>query len=1449
MRPRCLAIFVGLPLAFGLASNLRAGPSPVPDLPITGETVNGFLVSWDPDPDSDDFFPSDKAIAAALSLDVSGPANPPAGEPNGTHDGHVRLGFLDPFFTNDWQVNFYDCSVGNDSCDNGFATNGQIAMPADKYKDETDDCIRIILGHELFHHVEFAYQPDGGCGGTWGTTVCEGQARAMQDKIWSDADEDPSLTCKAPFLGDVNNYLGNPGQNLWQSSYRGALWWTYLMEQFGENDEEPTLGADFLVKWWELAGAADPQGNEIAITEDAIQFFAPGRSIGSVFLDFAIANYANKLSFSQVPDEWRERWNYLDDDTPTTSDNFDKPFVFQNAISPGDPWTFNFLGIDTVTVGPWGIQYWEADTSACPAGGVIRLNVTHENGQIGRHGAIASGTSGPFTEVRGVWTSTGPSFNIAFVQSGDLSQRISRLTAVVAGTSSGAEYQFTFSCYEPGGPSNTFAPTPEPIDPTLPPFLVIPAIVDPPVGPLPISGIPPEAIEVFIGSVAEANRAEVVSVAEVAGRYALRVQPPPGSVAPGLQDVLVGVAGTTPTLGGRLLGLAEMTASGVYTFDVSNTIDPAELDLIRRGGSLLAHALRDGNSLGLVRFGFDAAEPNDDAESLWPVLPLDAVTRREVDGILSGTTPLPDAQSSIGDGIATAVTALSNATDSRFIVLVTDGADPGGLTWEDVRADALAAGVRIFAIGLGPDADFAQLQQIALETGGAFYLPDVDDEVLLGMQSAMLDIAQRVTGKPANFNALESIFVSADAGGDRRVKLSDDSSTHQIVTTFDAELGVQFVRGNGAPFPPGTPIVVHEGDGVAVAEIDTSTVAIDFVLLRLTAPVSGDYDVTLTYTGLEAPGPFVDFNLAPREPVAGAPDVIEPEGEVGLAASIVDGLGPIDGADVRVFTVRAQGGDGSTVLFGDGVRGRRPATGGVYTGTYRRTGSYDADEPGLPGVTIYSDLNFNGQDNAGRSFTGRIPRAFFVDTTRASDDPDSDGMPTRYEDLHRCLDPGVDDAGSDPDGDGLDSGSEREIGTLPCQDDTDEGGESDGSEVARGVNPLDGGDDLPLKIPAAYVDDMPSEHEDSLPQLSGTTIHRIPGMARYSNITLKRGVLRDELVPVATFDGANFPDGYPDAGLENGRTYYYQMVISGRGASGTATPVYEGTPYASPYAPLGSVEIDDGAPTTASRQVTLFLSIDNLPTLAGAEVRVGPTPRLGEIAWQPFQAQLPWLLGPDDRQVYAQFREPMGRVSDVYTDTIRVVDPTTVGKLVGRAVAPGGPLTGAGCRLLDEGGVPWAYSAADGSFALGMLAPGVYDLACSRDAYLDGVLEEVAVVAGVTTDVGDVALAPEPDSDGDGLRDGRDNCVNAANGPDAGPNDQLDTDGDAYGNLCDCDFNQDGACDLVDFSNGFLPDFVSQTDSGVGTDMNGDEVVDLEDFQSFLSGFVAGEPGPSGLVP
>ena len=104
------------------------------------------------------------------------------------------------------------------------------------------------------------------------------------------------------------------------------------------------------------------------------------------------------------------------------------------------------------------------------------------------------------------------------------------------------------------------------------------------------------------------------------------------------------------------------------------------------------------------------------------------------------------------------------------------------------------------------------------------------------------------------------------------------------------------------------------------------------------------------------------------------------------------------------------------------------------------------------------------------------------------------------------------------------------------------------------------------------------------------------------------------------------------------------------------------------------------------------------------------------------------------------------------------------------------------------------------------------------------------------------AYYPEPsDTDGDGMHDNIDNCINVANA------DQRDTDGDGYGNACDADLvNTDGQ-NIVNLSDYSVFRSVFGT-ADPDADFNGDGMVNLSDYSIFRAAF-GKAPGPSCCAP
>lgn len=93
------------------------------------------------------------------------------------------------------------------------------------------------------------------------------------------------------------------------------------------------------------------------------------------------------------------------------------------------------------------------------------------------------------------------------------------------------------------------------------------------------------------------------------------------------------------------------------------------------------------------------------------------------------------------------------------------------------------------------------------------------------------------------------------------------------------------------------------------------------------------------------------------------------------------------------------------------------------------------------------------------------------------------------------------------------------------------------------------------------------------------------------------------------------------------------------------------------------------------------------------------------------------------------------------------------------------------------------------------------------------------------------------DTDTDGVIDSLDNCTLRANP------DQRDTDMDGYGNMCDADFNNDGAVNFADLA--YMKSVFYTTDPD--GDINGDGAVNFADLAALKSMFFQ-VPGPSALV-
>lgn len=108
---------------------------------------------------------------------------------------------------------------------------------------------------------------------------------------------------------------------------------------------------------------------------------------------------------------------------------------------------------------------------------------------------------------------------------------------------------------------------------------------------------------------------------------------------------------------------------------------------------------------------------------------------------------------------------------------------------------------------------------------------------------------------------------------------------------------------------------------------------------------------------------------------------------------------------------------------------------------------------------------------------------------------------------------------------------------------------------------------------------------------------------------------------------------------------------------------------------------------------------------------------------------------------------------------------------------------------------------------------------------------------GNVSSVARTVVVYDSDSDGDGVLDSSDNCLNVSNP------DQRDTDGDGYGNYCDADLNNNNIVNAIDL--GIFRQRYFSTDADA--DFNGDGVVNAIDLGMFKQMYFK-EPGPSGVL-
>ncbi|MDJ0840472.1 MAG: VWA domain-containing protein [Acidobacteriota bacterium] len=441
-------------------------------------------------------------------------------------------------------------------------------------------------------------------------------------------------------------------------------------------------------------------------------------------------------------------------------------------------------------------------------------------------------------------------------------------------------------------------------------------------------------------------------------------------------------------------------------------------------------------------------------------------------------------------------------------VLMTDGQENSSPFVSSVLPGILNTKTKVYTIGLGSSIDEALLRSVADQTDGQYFNA--------ATAADLQEIYNTISGEVLDRETLLTRPVALTQGEVSQSNFYIDNSTREMVSSITWSIqGDDFTL--ELISPSGTTIDQNTTDpDVTYLSGDT------YASYRITDPEPGLW--TMVVTGVSVTGRMLD-PVFDKAWALNDRSILEDLAESTLARLAEPNRGPVSTTvnlqvqaetDLEMQTILDKDGyaQGETirasVFMGD--NGDTPVLQSVWA---QVTYPDDTTSPfglfrddGLDGDSVAGDGNFTGyfsgtdqignyvvQINAQGVTAGlesfeRFNTVSTVITVGA--DSDFDGMPNDWETSFSLpdepgLDPFFNDAGLDPDEDGLTNGDEFDrgthpfladtdrdglrdgeevntTGTDPSADDTDGGGESDGDEVALGRNPLDPADDVPCPL-------------------------------------------------------------------------------------------------------------------------------------------------------------------------------------------------------------------------------------------------------------------------------------------------------------------------------------------------------------------------------------------------
>ncbi|NJN68609.1 MAG: PKD domain-containing protein [Chloroflexaceae bacterium] len=1144
------------------------------------------------------------------------------------------FGFRTPLYTDKLEVrltNDAGCNGGTWVTWNYLTTySGCFSIP---------EQAEMVLGHELFHRVQYSYD---GYESKW---FKEGTARTMQDMTFEHLDHwEDAPDIGFSFNDDVDDYLVNTNRDLTSEPmrYLSTLWWKFFSEQYGEETTEPQRGVDAFVDLWESAETRD---DIAAVNWTLLTGEEPDANFNAAFRQFTLVNWTKDLNNLPSP---TNRYNYLDEDEPGNP----APY---GPIVPTSGGTLNIdnspANFTNQQISRYGARYYQVQPgSNCP---LISVSFSNLDNDPAFYHVVTQKGANFAAHVSGSGTNWTQSF---------LNDGLTAVTAIVGSEENASDVDVSFLCADPEiaiqmpntGARSFVGPSAAPGKFLAQVLVTNSSIANAPV----VAGL---SVSDFKATVNGVN-AFITTGGFVQEQYWLVIQAP-AQVSDGTYDLEI-----TLEAPGTATPIAADTNATSVTYSPNNldhvlVVDRSgsmgednKMEAAKRAANFYVDITRNNDGLAVVPYNEDVNPSPFDMATVNATVRTNAHTF--VDGLTAGGL------TSIGDGLAEAVDqyeASPTDNDNCSFVLLSDGMENSDERWADVQSDVVGTGCPVTTIAFGQATDETLLQNIASTTGGLFFFNDVYISALAQSSTSSSDMA---------FN-LQSTFELADAEVIGRERLltakgtapQNDEQRHSFLvddTTSEILVALSWDPAFGSTVF----LTVYDPDGNPVTgDYVFADTASGYRGVRIDNPEPGAWEVGVEYqvpiiTAAPAQVGSVPYQVIVSGPSNLTVDLLLPDrldqqyftgNSVPIYAFLSSDSGPISGF-VQAVVTAPDGTETTIPLFDDGEHGDGAADDGFYAGRYTLVNQAEAVSPGeTQGEDPPDEGSYQVRVSVSRFDLNFQREAFGSFAVQEGDDANSNNIPDPFEEEHQLAGPG------DPDLDLLPNEGEYDAGTDPNDSDSDGGGENDGSEVEQGQDPLDPSDDQ-IEAPEFFDADAGNVE----------TYLFYDVKSEYTRIALYRTTDPDGVWNLLG-DEPSLTGVHTDTNVTNGTTYYYRMFGVDEDNHRSAVLSSEGvTPSEDPTPPEGSVLINDDA----ERTPTLNVSLSFVPGQEDArenfdditEVRVSNEEEAVDgAAWQPFAPDIPWTLAPttsgDWARVYVQFRDDAGNESVVDTDRI-IYDPS-----------------------------------------------------------------------------------------------------------------------------------------------------------------------------------------------